>query len=430
MMRVRADGIEAVVAFLARTDVNALFALAARSALTPEALREVPLPAGLSFRQTEQLLYSVNHLFATKFPVPDADGLVYWYSSPKDMLRLVQMIDRHCSEDSYLNRTLTERSGGRFMAKSLIDEAIATGSIDGVDIRSHRARELLTLTKTPSNDGERVIVNAHRVLSDLPQLAEMDICAELLVKIYEQVIEGTQFAPFNGTELIGGPSNTLSRLSLLHRLCAVASDAERPEHEHPAITSLMLQWALLYWNPFPAQNGAMARILMKLHALKNHYPVLGFLPISSTRQGWRLTESMRMSGPPHAGEQDMTGELMEHLEYIRDAINAFLTDIEVVYARDAALEGLLKTDPALNPRQRSILGRALRVPDATFRIRYHQTTNAIAYSTARTDLLELEAKGFLRQQTEGRAFVFVAVENLADMIDYRALPAAAHVREP
>lgn len=59
---------------------------------------------------------------------------------------------------------------------------------------------------------------------------------------------------------------------------------------------------------------------------------------------------------------------------------------------------------------------ALRHPGATFTIKYHQTNNAIAYATARRDLVELEQKGYLSFEVDGRTMVFKAVSTLDSLI--------------
>jgi len=66
----------------------------------------------------------------------------------------------------------------------------------------------------------------------------------------------------------------------------------------------------------------------------------------------------------------------------------------------------LQNDPSLNHRQRSILSRAIRHPDAEFSISYHRTNYNVAYATARADLLALVEKGYLTQQKRQKAFVF------------------------
>ncbi|HEX4846151.1 MAG TPA: hypothetical protein VFV26_08010, partial [Geothrix sp.] len=67
----------------------------------------------------------------------------------------------------------------------------------------------------------------------------------------------------------------------------------------------------------------------------------------------------------------------------------------------------------LNHRQKALLTHALKHPGAGYRIEDHQRTHGIVYQTARTDLLQMAELGLLEKIKEGRAFLFVAPEDLA-----------------
>lgn len=83
--------------------------------------------------------------------------------------------------------------------------------------------------------------------------------------------------------------------------------------------------------------------------------------------------------------------------------------------RDAEMRRILHSDRLLNPRQRSVLARALRDPDAEFQIRYHQWTHNIHYATARRDLMELHEKGHLNMELRGKAYVFTRGTRLDEL---------------
>jgi Fic family protein len=83
--------------------------------------------------------------------------------------------------------------------------------------------------------------------------------------------------------------------------------------------------------------------------------------------------------------------------------------------RDRHLRQMLKKDVDLNDRQRAILGRALRKPEAEFTIRYHKTNHGIAYPTARGDFLQLVEKGYLDVHLRGKVLVFTASRRLQEV---------------
>jgi len=414
----RFQDFEAVIRFIDRPDVQALFERAAQCAITRDMLADIPLPAGLTLTETEVLLGAVHRLRAIRVPLPDFEGQTYWYTMPHDMKSLLRAIDHHCTSGSELDREISDRHGRRFLVRALVEEAIAASRLDGTDIPYDRAHELVQMDRTPATDEERVIVNAHRLLAEPPGLPEEALRPELLLAIYERVAEGTEHVAFDVSEVIGGPEAELTRLQVIEHLCAIANYQQDVTAEHPAITALTLLWDVSYWKPFPKYNSTIARVLFRVHATRNNYPVLGLLPISAITVSSAEGSPSDLSGPRFTrlarySEVDMTAEVTAHLGAVHAAIQRLREQIVHVRERDEALRELLQSDPLLNARQRSILGRALREPGARFRIRYHQTTHSVAYSTARADLLELEEKGYLRREQEGKAFVFVAAEGLA-----------------
>lgn len=422
---IRKADLETVIRLLNRPDVEELFARASESVMSDERLANTPLPAGLAMRQTEDLLGSVLRLAAVRSPEPDVEGRMYWYSITHEMMWLMGVINRDCTEGSQLHRAIADREGKRFWVRSLVEEAIATSRLDGASIDYDSARELLQMEASPSTDDERVVVNTHRALSLLPRYVDRELTVDLLISTYEQVAKGTQHPPFEAA-VIGNPSgSTMTRHEMLERLCALANDESRVYFEHPAVTALLIMWLVEFWQPFPRWNGAISRLLFRQHVLRRHYPVLGFLPLSASVAAWHegrilppevaaTSEDIRMSN--RRNEADMSVQVTIYLQLINLALQDLRQYMAEVTLRDETMRELLQTDPELNGRQRTILGRALRVPDATFRIRYHQTTHHVAYSTARADLMELEAKGYLQSRQQGKALVFEAVPELVEII--------------
>lgn len=55
-------------------------------------------------------------------------------------------------------------------------------------------------------------------------------------------------------------------------------------------------------------------------------------------------------------------------------------------------------------------------PNDVLTIKTHQKLNAIAYQTARTDLLELVSQGWLKSMLKGKTFYFIAAGQILDKI--------------
>lgn len=83
--------------------------------------------------------------------------------------------------------------------------------------------------------------------------------------------------------------------------------------------------------------------------------------------------------------------------------------------QDQAIKEQLSLDSRFNHRQRSIVARALRTPQAEFRIQFHKDKHGISYVTARRDLVELVEFGYLHIEQRGRSFVFVGDKNIQEL---------------
>ena len=88
------------------------------------------------------------------------------------------------------------------------------------------------------------------------------------------------------------------------------------------------------------------------------------------------------------------------------------------------VERLLRGVSSLNHRQLSVIGEALRNPDAYFTIGGHERLHRVAYQSARTDLLGLEVLGVFRRVQSGKKFEFWPVDDLSGRL--RALADESH----
>ncbi len=198
-------------------------------------------------------------------------------------------------------------------------------------------------------------------------------------------------------------------------ICAYANHEIGDPDEHPAIRAFVVRGEMRRWLPLPDWNGNVASLLYRLYCLKHQYPVLAYLPLSRALIDWEEG----VIGPPHVltgelphqyvdenGDEDHTPAVTLVLQLAHHELLALLNYTRLRKQTDERMLAALQNDRSLNHRQRSILSRAVRHPDAEFGIRYHRSNHHIAYATARADLLALVDKGYLVQQLRQKAFVF------------------------
>jgi Fic family protein len=72
--------------------------------------------------------------------------------------------------------------------------------------------------------------------------------------------------------------------------------------------------------------------------------------------------------------------------------------------------------PDLNVRQIRIIQHVMAHPHDILTIKIHQNINSIVYQTARTDLLDLEEKKWLKSVKKGKTFYFIPSDHFSEKI--------------
>jgi Fic family protein len=383
-----------------------------------------PLPPGLSIEETWELLGLVRRLGATEFPIPTVDGRLLWYGLNREAERCLEFIRHHCRADSVLHQTMQEKEGQRFLVRSRIQEAIATCQMDGIDIPYGPAGRMLQDGRAPQTAAGRLLLNSYEMLRDLESMAPEPFSPEYVRALYERLTHGVDLSDIarrpRRTNLAGtlNPAEMAEQAAergILGDICDFANGKTGDPSEPSAVKSYMIMSAMGYWQPLPDLNDTVGRHLLRLYAVKREYPVLGYLSTSRTMLQWFDGElrpgvvrfSTLQRRPVLPGTIDGTEDILTHLQLTTAAVGGLLGYIAHARQQDEALQAAIENQEQLNYRQRSVLARALAHPNAEFRIRAHQMANRVVYQTARADLLDLEARGYLRKETRGKALVFV-----------------------
>ena len=221
----------------------------------------------------------------------------------------------------------------------------------------------------------------------------------------------------------------------LDTLAAWANHETGNEHDHEVLRSLLITDTFRFYRPLKEVSNQVGRLVSHLYAMKHGLPVLGLLPASRVKLDW---EEGRILPPLVAFDRPTFEDLRRRSSGDLTCLETLLAQLSLVAlriveryldeweSRDRQLRELLKKDLDLNDRQRAILGRALRKPEAEFTIRYHKTNHGIAYPTARGDFLQLVEKGYLDMRQRGKVFVFTPSQRLQGL--FTDAPSLARLR--
>lgn len=419
---------------------TALIRHSRESVLLWDSLLETPLPEGTSAKQIWEAIRGYRHAESIKLPFHYSGEGHTWYTLTYELQALITALEHGCNERSEIAQQLARSSDRHFLTKLRISDSIASLSLDGIHVPEDEADRLLHYEKSPQSAAEQLIVNIFGILEDLEQYKGERFSQALLEHFRDRIAENVTIEDLKTRPRSTGISPSLSRLSSLgisaklgqssfETTLAYANDDEGDPYDSRVLRSLILGDVLHSYSPLGPLSGQAGKIMSRLYALKHDLPVLTILPLAQAQISWG--EGALNSPLVTYSRHDLESNAL-HTTTNQDADITLYQTVSAQLAlhqladltnsiaswknRDDEMRVILQHDPSLNQRQRSILSRALRHPDATFTIKYHQMNHAIVYSTARHDLYELMEKGYLTFFMRGRAMVFKAADDLEKQI--------------
>jgi Fic family protein len=356
----------------------------------------------------------------------------YWL--PESAHKCLHYVDRHFGDVIGSERPEVFRANReRYLVSSLMEEAIASSMIEGAATTRREAKDMLRSGRAPTNRAERMIVNNYRTVERLKKVASDPLTPELLYELHSSITADTLddpslvgrlrsasdevcvADPMDG-EVLHVPPPAAELPERVQRMCDFANEDEEVNFVHPVVRAILLHFWLAYDHPFADGNGRTARALFYWYMLRHGYWLVEFLSISRTILAAPM-QYRRAFIWSEKDDRDATYFVMFHLRQVRQAIDELYAYLE---RKSGELQqGLQSLDglEGLNHRQRALLQHALKHPGGfTYTIESHKNSNRISYSTAHSDLLDLAARGLLRQRKLGRGFVFTPAPDLGEKL--------------
>jgi Fic family protein len=392
-------------------------------------LRSRPLPTN-----------TINHTdwwLATKFlrlagktyvPLRSTEGLNCHFVNCEAVQAAVHQIDMSAGGHVNLPTGVNPASKDRYLVRSLVEEAIHSSQLEGATTTRLVAKRMLREGRKPNDRSEQMIVNNYRTMTQIAEWRDQPLTAELVFEVHRRITEHT----LDGDDISGRLRTTDERIEVgddygevfhvpppadelperLEAMCRFANGDTPDVFLHPLIRAIILHYWLAYDHPFVDGNGRTARALFYWSMLRSGYWIFEFISISAglTRAPAKYGRAFLFT---QTDDHDLTYFLLHQLGIVRDAVRAlhdYLLQTEA-HAREAQslLEGF-----ELNHRQKALAAHALRHPGHQYTIEGHQNSHGVVYQTARTDLLEMEAKGLLRSSKARRKkLIFEGTELLS-----------------
>ena len=393
-------------------------------------LSRIQPPTGLSSAEWWAAVKFARHQTRRTIPLKDRDATFFAYCLADPVLESLYEIDRDVNgRITTSDQLLNPQTRDRYVASSLIEEAITSSQLEGASTTRDAAKQMIRSGRDPVNPSERMILNNYRAIQRVKELTGQPLTPEIVFAIHETLVEGTLEEEQTGDHL-RKPGDGVAVYhdgdgALLHTpppareiarrmaaMCDFANKTRTDTFLHPILKAIILHFWLAYDHPFVDGNGRAARALFYWSVLSQDFWMFEFLSISTVirRSPTRYARSFLYT---ETDENDLTYFLLAQLQVIRQAIKALYEHLDKKASEIQGIEKILQAHVSINHRQLALLGHALRHPGARYTIDTHKKTHRVTYQTARTDLLDLASRNLLVQTKTWRFFSFTAAMDLA-----------------
>jgi Fic family protein len=395
-----------------------------------DTLRHLTPPGDLDVREWWLGIKVARNGQLAPLPLTSADGTPYLLSMPDAAWEMVHIIDRRASgEIGTPDVVTTPESRNRYLVSSLIEEAITSSQLEGADTSRAVAKDMLRSGRAPRDRSERMITNNFRAMNAVRGWKHESLTPDRVLELHRIVTDGTLGDPAAAGRLqrpeddrvvvsdratgearfVPPPADQLPRRLL--EMCDFANGQPVGRFLHPVVRSILVHLWLASDHPFEDGNGRTARALFYWSMLKHGYWLTEFLSISRilNRAPAKYARSFLYT---ETDDFDATYFVLNQLAVICRSIDDLYAYLGRKTAEVRETEMRLRgTD--LNHRQKALLAHALRQPDADYTFHSHQISHGVVYQSARTDLLDLERRGYLERVVVGQRFHFRPRADLA-----------------
>lgn len=317
--------------------------------------------------------------------------------------------------------------------EGIIDESIASSQMEGAIITREEGRKLLKSGRTPKTNSEKMVCNNYKTILKIENdWKHISMSEGLLLKIQESLTTKTLKErdhegrlrkdsdnivvgnKFSGDVAFIPPKEKSMRKELLRLLDFANDELETNEYFGDLPKAILLHFWIAYLHPFCDGNGRTARAIFYWYLLRNNYPYIGFLPLST-----RIRKSKTSYEKAFLLTEQDNSNLTYFFDYIIRQMELSIKDFEEYekeltkkFQRNADIQ---RKNKNINKRQAELLEYFISHSESYTTCTRHQMYQSVSHMTARKDLLSLQEEGFLSSQKKGREVWFFPTKKIVDI---------------
>jgi Fic family protein len=407
-------------------------------------LRHLVPPTGLTLDEWWFATKLARRQLYRRLPIKNKQGKPFRYALADPVMEMLQFIDQQASGAVKGSDIVTDpQTREKYMMESLLEEAITSSQLEGASTAREVAKDMLQRGRQPRDRSEQMIYNNYQALLFIRSAARRSLTPQTVFELHRILTEKTLHDPSaagrfrSEGDVIHVADNTGNVLHIppvsaelperLKTLCALANDRSNEPYIHPVVRAILLHFGLAYDHSFIDGNGRTARALFYWAMAARGYWLCESLSISSIiRTG--PSKYTRAFLYTETDEGDVTYFILNQLRVTVRAIEtlhehikrkaAEIRDVRVLIQQSTHINAML------NHRQLALITHALKNPGFVYAIESHRRSHNVSYQTARTDLLGLAELRLIDRGKSGKAFIFLAPQDLRER-----LSSIAHMRQ-
>lgn len=390
---------------------------------------------GLSAEEAWAYIRLVRFANSKKIPLRDTKNRVFSYWLPDGVYEDLHFTDQHAAGEILVEHPdIPKSERERFVISSLMEEAIASSQLEGAATTREVAKRMLRLGEKPKDKSEQMIFNNYQAMKHVKELTQKPLSVDMLNDIQAILTKDTlddsatsgRFRTDDAKERVHVVDNSTGEIlhvpppagelsNRIDQLCKFANEEDHYGFMHPVVKAIILHFWLAYIHPYVDGNGRTARTLFYWFMLKKGYYMTEYLAISRIIKD-SPSQYKKAYLYSEIDSQDLTYFISFHMHTIRKAFDDMKQYLIRKSQEHKEAMAKLARYPDLNARQSQLLYHALTKPGSYYTIESHMNLYGVTYETSRTDLLDLENKGFLTKVTKGKSFIYLPADDLKERI--------------
>ncbi|NWH06727.1 Fic family protein [Desulfobacter latus] len=402
-------------------------------------LRHHAPPEGLTVEQWWAGIKLIRLNQSKKLNFESKDGISFNFTKTDEIEEQTHWLDKNAAGTIKSSFPIDAKSGMKkeYIIKSLIREATTSSQIEGATTTREVAKEMILQDRAPKNHSEQMIYNNYHAMEFILENKSEPLTLSMVLELHKILTTNTLkdekkagvFRTVKDADIYVADEVTNKVLHLppgakgiekrIERLCRFAN-GQGNGFIHPVLKAIILHFMLAYEHPFIDGNGRTARALFYWAMINEGYWLTEFISISQVIKRSQ-TQYAKAFLYTETDSNDLTYFILHQLDVIKKAISElheYLSERtqRIQEAQELLLGATLKKE--LNLRQLSLLHHALANPNFIYNINQYKRNYAIAYDTARKDLLQMSDEfSFLRKLKDGKTLVFLAPADLKERIE-------------